>query len=371
VLEPTKTQFERAKQSYEAVGEWLSASENPLLATVFVYLHGSGGLGTMIRPIGRDEFDIDLICFLIGVAAGVDPAEIKRVIGERLKEHKFYRTILVEKKRCWRLNYAGDFHLDLSPTIKNPVCANGGELVPDRKLKEYRPTNPRGYKKLFARRASLTPMLKKAVRAQQQRDEASVEPFPDNETIKGILRRIVQLLKRHRDVYFLDIEAEVAPISIIITTLAMRAYEYCVVNHVFDDEMDVIVETIRMMPHFIDRVYENGQSLYVVRNETTDGENFAERWNEQPARVEAFKNWHQAALNDFSQIRDAVGLDQIARRLERPFGKNIADSVIKKRTDSISEARGAGSLYIAPAVGLTLSSQAAATPVPRNDFFGD
>lgn len=370
-LEPTKTQFETAKQSYRAAGDWVSASDSPLLASAHVYLHGSGGLGAMIKPIGRDEFDVDLICFLPCVATDVDPAEVKRAIGDRLKEHKIYAAILEEKKRCWRLNYAGDFHLDISPTIINPQCTNGGELVPDRQLKAYHPTNPRGYKKLFAGRAALRPILTGSIHAQKQRDEATVEPFPENEMIKGVLRRIVQLLKRHRDVYFLSVTEEVAPISIIITTLAMRAYEYCVNFHTFADELEVVVETIRMMPHFIDQPYDHGKRFYAVWNETTDGENFAERWNSKPARIKAFYDWHEAALKDFAEIRDAVGLDEIVKKLERPFGKNIADGVLSKRTDAVSDARKSGSLYIAPAVGLTLSEKAAAAPVPKNEFFGD
>ena len=371
VLEPTKTQSQKAKQSYEAAGHWMTGSDDPLLSSAHLYLHGSGGLGTMIKPIGRDEFDVDLICFLARVSADTDPADVKRAIGDRLKEHGTYAEILEEKKRCWRLNYAGDFHLDISPTIKNPLCHNGGELVPDRKLKSYHPTNPRGYKKLFERRAALRPILTGSIHAQKQRDEATVEPFPENEAVKGVLRRIVQLLRRHRDVYFLDITEEIAPISIIITTLAMRAYEYCVTYHAFADEIEVVVETIRMMPHFIDQPYENGKRFHAVWNETTDGENFAERWNSEPPRVKAFYDWHKTALNDFSEIRDAVGLDQIVKKLERPFGEKIADGVMSKRTDMVSKARKSGSLYIAPALGLTLSEKAAAAPVPKNEFFGE
>ena len=49
---------------------------------------------------------------------------------------------------------------------------------------------------------------------------ADIEPFPAQSNIKGILRRIVQLLKRHRDIAFADVKEDIAPISIIITTLA-------------------------------------------------------------------------------------------------------------------------------------------------------
>jgi len=370
-LELTHTQFEKAKTAYEAISDWLSKSTDPLLADILVYLQGSGALGTSVKPLGRDEFDVDLICLIIGVAASIAPAEIKRLIGVRLREHSTYEKILEEKKRCWRLNYAGDFHLDISPTIANPVCYNGGELVPDRKLREWHPTNPRGFKAVFERRAALRPRLARSIAEVQMRDQAAVEPFPAHQAVKGVLRRVVQLLKRHRDHYFLSVEEEIAPISIIITTLAMQAYEYCVKNFVFQSELDVLVETIRMMPHFIDRPLENGRQIYAVWNETTQGENFADRWNTEPARVQAFYAWHAQALVDFESLRDAKGLDSIVHGMERQFGSKVVGRVMDARTEKITAARKSQALYMAPAIGLSLTNSAVATPVPKNDFFGD
>ena len=102
------------------MGDWLPGSTGPLLAETSVYLQGSSALGTAVKPIGRDELDIDLICFCEAVSLDVPPQRLKAAVGNRLREHKTYAAILEEKKRCWRLSYAGDFHLDLSPTIANP-----------------------------------------------------------------------------------------------------------------------------------------------------------------------------------------------------------------------------------------------------------
>lgn len=369
-LELSEAQFERAKQSYEAVAKWLSESDDPLLSAIHVYLHGSGALGTSVKPIGRDEFDMDVIGLTVGVAPSILPATLKKAIGDRLAEHKGYADLLEEKKRCWRLNYVGDFHLDISPTIANPDCPNGGELVPDRKLCDWHPTNPRAYKELFDRRAAMQPRLTQP-RVAKQRDDTNVEPFPVRQTVKGILRRNVQLLKRHRDWHFLQITEEVAPISIVITTLAMCSYEYCVNRHVFADELEVLVETIRMMPHFIDRITIDGRQGYAVWNETTEGENFADRWNTEPKRVEAFFAWHAKALSDFEELYDAEGLDTIVGSMKACLGEPIVKKVIQARTKAVSDARANNTLLVAPAIGLTVAPVAAATSVPRNDFFGD
>jgi hypothetical protein len=369
-LELGAAQLDAARTSYEAVAEWLSASDNPLLKWVEIYAHGSAGLGTTVRPIGREDFDVDLICKVRRFTADRPPSELKGIVGDRLKENARYAGMLEEKKRCWRLNYAREYHLDISPTIINVECDNGGELVPDKKLREFKPTNPKGYKALFERRAALTPVLR-AQKAIAAEDRAGVEPFPVRGIAKGILQRTVQLLKRHRDVHFLEVVEDIAPISIIITTLAAQSYEYCVKNFVFDSELDGLIATIRLMPRFIDRPFVNGRRIYVVANETTIGENFAERWNSEPARATALYEWHAKALADFEALPNLQGIDVIAKSLEGSLGGSVVRKVINARTEGISQARIGKELYVAPAIGLTLSNAANATPVRPNTFFGD
>ena len=370
VLELSAAQLEAARTSYEAVAEWLSASDNPILKWIEIYAHGSAGLGTTVRPIGREDFDVDLICKMLRFTADRPPSELKRIVGDRLRENARYADMLEEKKRCWRLNYAREYHLDISPTIINVECGNGGELVPDKKLLEFKPTNPKGYRALFERRAALMPKLR-ARKAVMAEDRAGVEPFPVHGTAKGILRRTVQLLKRHRDVYFQDVVEDVAPISIIITTLAARSYEYCVNNFTFDSELDVLIATIRLMPHFIDKPFVNGRRIYVVANETTIGENFAERWNTEPPRAAAFYAWHAKVLADFEALPELEGIDVLARNLGKSLGGSVVGKVVDARAEAVSQARISKKLYVAPAIGLTLSSAANATSVQPNTFFGD
>ena len=78
-LELTAAQLEAARTSYEAVAEWLSGSDNPLLKWIDIYAHGSTGLGTTVKPIGREDFDVDLICKVLRFTADRPPAELKRL----------------------------------------------------------------------------------------------------------------------------------------------------------------------------------------------------------------------------------------------------------------------------------------------------
>ena len=371
-LELTDTQLRAAQVSYEAVGLHLSSSDHPFLKRLRIYAHGSTALGTTVKPVGREEHDVDLIAHAPDFPASRPAGELKTLIGDHLKDHGRYALILEEKKRCWRLNYAREFHLDIAPAIPNPACPNGGELVPDKQVRDWKPTNPKGYQKQFERRAILMPRMRlsKMITADSA-VSANMEDFPVHSDNKGILRRIVQLVKRHRDFYFLDVKDDIAPISIILTTLAAQAYEYCVAQFVFDTEIDVLIATVLMMPHFIERQVVGGKRIFVVPNETTQGENFAERWNTEPGRARAFYEWHAQALEDFKAIASAEGMDVLTKRLEKALGTTPVRRVLDARTEVISKARISQKLYVAPVVGLTLTSSARATSVPRNTNFGD
>jgi hypothetical protein len=222
-LELTAAQHQLARDRYEAVGSWLADADNSLLRYLEIYAQGSVPLGTTVRPLGREEYDVDLVSFVPGVGTECRPATLKGIIGARLRANGLYAPILEEKPRCWRLNYANEFHLDITPSIRNPLCAASGELVPDRDLRTWKPTNPKGYRALFERRASLQPRFRRV--AVEEGKRSDVEPFPARMQVRGVLRRAVQLAKRHRDVHFASLDPDLAPISVIITTLAARSYE--------------------------------------------------------------------------------------------------------------------------------------------------
>ncbi|MCK4825762.1 nucleotidyltransferase, partial [bacterium] len=115
-LELTETQFHDAKQKYEAVGHWLD--DGAIIKTYgpMIIPQGSISLGTTLRPIGRDEFDIDLVCKLINAGSEQNQAYIRNIVGARLRENKTYVEMLESLNRGWRLNYAksSKFHLDIT-----------------------------------------------------------------------------------------------------------------------------------------------------------------------------------------------------------------------------------------------------------------
>jgi hypothetical protein len=322
-----------------------------------------------VKPIGRNEHDVDLVSH-VATGGTTPPAILKKVIGDRLWENGHYQPLLEEMPRCWRLNYANEFHLDITPSVPNPRCTRGGELVPDKALREWTPSNPKGYKRLFEQRAALQPRMRLSKGPVFRGDaQADIEPYPSASGLKGVLRRSVQIGKRHRDVYFEQLYPALAPISVILTTLAARSYEHCVRTFVYDSELDLLCDIVRHMPDAIETQVIGGRRCWFIWNETTSGENFAEKWNRDPRRAEAFFAWHRQALLDLEQLVATQGLDQLTKSLRSSFGPAPVAKAMDSLTRDVAAARTSGQLGLAPRVGLTIGGPGAAQ-VRSNTFFG-
>jgi hypothetical protein len=89
---------------------WLEAGTYPGVQGIpYVYPQGSFRLGTVVRPIRHGlecAYDIDLVCQL-NADAGITPAAIKLMVGQRLVDHDTYRKMLDDEgRRCWTLLYS-------------------------------------------------------------------------------------------------------------------------------------------------------------------------------------------------------------------------------------------------------------------------
>jgi len=273
----------------------------------------------VVRPVigGREaNYDIDLVCLLTTPGAGLTPSQLKNLIGDRLKSHGTYRSLLdAEGRRCWTLEYAEadgiGFHLDALPAIPEQEAARV-RLVIAGVPGQYSDhaiaitertesgthhwldggTNPFGFAAWFD---SLNVAARIRVAADQKRHlfeanrliYASVEDVPDG-LVRSPLQRAIQVLKRHRDVRFTGHQWESeAPISIIITTLAALAY---------NGESDVGAALNGILGS-IDDYQSSGVIIkrdgrWVIPNPVNPGENFADRWNDPGShRAEAFFEW--------------------------------------------------------------------------------
>jgi hypothetical protein len=104
-------------------------------------------------------------------------------------------------------------------------------------------------------------------------------------------------------------------------------------------------------------------------NETTIGENFAEKWNNDPTLPAAFYTWHKSALKFFEEVVNVQGLDAVQKELSANLGESATSKAFAEYGEVISSARGSDSLKVASGIGLAVGP-AKGTQVRKNTFFG-
>jgi hypothetical protein len=303
---------DEAIAKYEAVAAWLGDEDSPLRQyEPQLYPQGSFRLGTPIRPLAaRDEFDIDLVCRLNIAKESTTQKELKDRVGDRLKADGELRSILEERRRCWQLLYGDRFHLDVLPAIPDAERPGTSIILTDRELVRWQFSNPIGYADWFY--ARMGPQVAELREAMARAASASVEDIPVWR-VRTPLQRAVQLLKRHRDLRFSP-DADDRPTSIIITTLAARAYRGQPQTY------EALLDLVRTMPAHI----ENRDGTWWVANPVHPAENFADKWNEKAGRKVAFENWLRAAEADLLAMGEREG-DAAPAIATRRFGLGSGD----------------------------------------------
>jgi hypothetical protein len=353
-LQISPTQYKAAEDHYSAIGKWLGASGSSFEALKpEIYSQGSIRIGTTVKPRGRNEFDLDLVCqFLIDPRQVPDPVARLNAVETRLRQNDQYKNILERKNRCIRVKYANAFHLDILPACPDPSKSNGCIVVPDRALKGWTPSNPIGYADWFEGRA----------RSYKEMREGRLEPLPDHETVdeKAPLKCMVQLIKRWRDIAYAS-NMDEAPISIVLTTLAGQYYAR---------ESSLGEGLSGILRRIVENLPAPGDVL-VVRNPANSSEVLSEKWNQTPALYAAFTRGITEFVKTWDSIRSTGSIPAVTKILERLFGEEIARTVVAEQAESIQATRNAGKLQVRNSSGLIGSlGGSKGTLVQRNTFHG-
>ena len=322
VLDITQAQHELVEKRYTAVANQLSQEGSQLsLYRPEILPQGSFLLGTMIRPIMEDdELDVDLVCRLTGKKSDWVQKNLKEVVKDQLlyNNEDYKRMLDEEGNRCWTLIYSGDkFHLDILPAlVGNNNHVNLSERsfsnldksdlesislrITDRRELNYATeinpnywlkSNPFGYAAWFKERSKVS-YLRTVLLSE------SITPLPAYKKAKDPLLRVVQILKRHRDIMFGGDENK--PISIIITTLAAKAYNR------EDNVIDALVNILANMHLHMKKVYsqKHYKEIWWVENPVNNEENFADKWPLEQQKEDNFFSWLEKAKSDFSALKN-------------------------------------------------------------------
>ena len=356
------TMLEKAIKSYTSVGTWLS---DGIPYDVKIMPQGSMNLGTVIRPISeKDEYDIDLVCLLKN-GSTLPLSRIKSLVGDRLKAHGTYKQVLEEEgKRCWTIQY-DEFHMDILPCVPKDTYyvepyLTAVKLTHKNEWGSYEPrfSDPYAYHVWFEERMrDVLHVEKRNYATKNNVDIANVPTY----IVRTPLQKVIQLLKRHRDILFKDNDED-APISIIITTLAALSYNGEV------NVYEALCNIIDKMPQFI----EVRGCEYWIANPVMREENFADKWNEVPNKRTSFMYWIQKVKKDLiTDPLSCFGQDSIANLYKQALGKTPVERAMCSIGNAARIARENGNLYINGLTGgITTTPIEKSKPVKEHTFFG-
>ncbi len=341
--------YEKADARYKDLGEWFGRKEAHCYPFgPHIYSQGSFRIGTIIRPVVDDgEYDLDMGCRLrVGVTKATHTQQqLKHLVGADLEDYRIARGLKEkrqEKPRCWRLKYADTlkFHLDTVPSIPETIerrrliqesigrtgvpaalsmsVANLTGAITDNRRWNYQiihdawlMSNSEGFALWFESRMRLAKALMESLALKAR--AAKVDELPARRW-KSPLQRCVQLLKRHRDVFFTD-DPDGKPPSIIITTLSARAYQG---EAEIADGLGTILSNMGALVN---------PASPRVPNPVNPAEDFADRWSDptsQHLNLEAkFRNWLRRAQIDFDAIGKESKPELIVEMAKDKFGASL------------------------------------------------
>lgn len=360
-LEISKTEFDKAVQSYGAVGTYLD--NNIPEYDIRVVPQGSFSLGTVIKPItDKDEYDIDLVAIIENQFSSA--RELKNIVGDALKASDRYSDKLKEGKRCWTIEYAdsSQYHMDILPTMKSSTYSSNKKLIMTHKESEnsdyeFRTTNPEAYYEWFTKK--MEKEKKKLTEEYAIRNKVEIVDVPEYE-VKTTLQIAIEILKRYRDIKFQH-NPEIKPISIILTTLMAEIYT---------GEENVYELIEKFSRDYTKYLEKDEKGNIVIKNPVNSDENFADKWQVYPERKEAFFEFMTQLRNEVVTNKILLEGHQVeqAKVYKTLFGENMMNKVYEKKANETRVAREKGEVYLKENGNIT--TERTEIKVKNHNFYG-
>lgn len=335
-LDITPTMYQNAVTKYTSIAKYLE--NNGIEAAM--YPQGSFALGTVVRPNTKDpnaEYDLDLICQLRNTRDDLTAAELRKKVEDILTSSDLYGGKLTIYDKCFTIKYADvngvGFTIDIVPAVaeneenkmrlrlksKNPNLIENAIAISKHCEKNYNwiTNNPKGYRLWFENinapfQESSRRQYRQMLFEENRSIYDSVEEIPE-ELDRSALQRVIQILKYHRDMYYVKLKNgdDIKPISAILSTIVARISSSVSTNiSVFDLLLYVLNEFSTYAEHqilteesFAERyqgksVIEKKGGKWIIVNPANPEDNLADQWNQDASIPKHFFVWAKAVRED-------------------------------------------------------------------------
>ena len=368
-LDITPTMYEYAVARYQGISQYLADKG----IDADFYPQGSFRTGTVVRPIkdgAEADYDIDIVCELSLKKNTTTPEHTKKTVGQALANNPVYKDKLQpEEDRCWTLKYSGvsngvGFSLDVVPSVGESITAvadlisSGVQpqfagtalaITEKRGMDNYSwlSSNPKGFGNWFdqinkpfhdyqfeARRKAYFESNRGQFRA-----DAVVETVPDYH-VKSRLQRSIQILKRHRDLFYTRIGngKDLRPASVIITSLAAKAASGASPSLGLDGLLTHIAYGLRDYTSLLQgeapkarfdgeqrTIIQKKSGKWYIPNPVNPNDNYADAWTDKTATM--FFKWIDAVIKDLVDVTPANEAQYITS-LQRAFGTKFVNTAL-------------------------------------------
>jgi hypothetical protein len=290
-LSPGK--LDKLQEKVDALESFIAGCDTFSEAFLDVIPAGSWAHRMIIRPVmENDEFDADILLY-IKEQPGWLPKDYIEELYASFRGNGHYRSIAQRKKRCVRINYAGDFHVDVVPYLER----FGSHYITYRLEPEgegrFELSNPEAFTEWIEERQRYT---------------------------NGNFIKVVRLLK-----YLRDFKNNFTCVSIILTTLLG--------NEVNEIDASANPDLYPDVPSTLVTLLEKlGDSLPLTMPAVMDpagtGDNFSDRykvdWN-----YENFRNWIIYYGDKARQALDETGRDKSIALWREIFGGSFKPGALE------------------------------------------
>lgn len=262
---------------------------------------GSWAHKTIIRPPNGKEFDADLVVYVDAVEGWTARDYILKLRRVFLDSDR-YRDMAILKTRCVRINYAGDFHLDVVPIV---VTRNGNTIsysVCNRIDDVFEPSDGDGYAEWW---------------------------HQQNGCAGGQLKKIVRLLK-----YLRDIKGTFSIKSVLLTTIAgerITALDQLVPRNFAD-----VPTALKTVVDRLDDWLQDHEEMPDVRNPALPAETFTRKWTQD--EYDTFRDKIHDHREWIDEAYDEEDHDESIRKWRRVLGKDFAKGeTLDRATKAVAE----------------------------------
>lgn len=338
----------KVRDRYTSLANYLSGGKLASLSPD-VYPQGSYPLGTTVKPLTGEEFDLDFIVQLSAVSSSEDPGTVFEAVASEIEQGGPYSGMTERKPSCLRITYADEFHMDVVPAVPDAERGGTAILIPrnNRGSLRWHATNPKGYISWFWRMGGRTAAAERAM----------VEPLPPPEATeeKTPLQITVQLIKRHHHLWVED-EPERTPSIVLTTVVGTEASDATSVVDCMDAAVGALPRYVRETPP-------------QMANPGAPYEIITEKWAEANV-YGAFCRQAKVLIKQWEELLQLQGrgYPAIVEHLNTMFGEAPVQRAVKALGDEVRQAQQGGQLGMA--AGGALVTGAAVTKNRPHTFYG-